>query len=279
MSVQNVDASIQWVLKDIFREFLITPFMSVSEIEYALDFYPENQSDLDSLRRVIAAYAVMRHAQPGSCNQIASTHYQGLDGNVRKGSKGLTDYYREDEENDEEGKFIVRLEGRANRNFIRKRSITIDTMPIEPSIEDIFEFVDFRRGLTEESFWNLRRAIAKKRIVIDHDKSRARRRQMMRMRSMEGMVHKFIDRRKNPLDVGWSKATEEELEEPSTSLFDLDISKAKFVREQIQHFKVLKKKYGLTHSTDCFFPKFNDEFLGDIRSGFLRKSYSGASLR
>ncbi len=119
--------------------------VSLSQIEFAFDFYCTDRKDQRLLLEAIQHTAVLTGMREGAYRKLESTVYQGNKGNVRTGSKGLTIYDKRTKTSS-----IVRMELRLNRPFLLRNGMNVDLLPLSPDLIDIFDYVTFKKGIDSQ---------------------------------------------------------------------------------------------------------------------------------
>ena len=129
-----------------------------------------------------------------------------------------------------------RIELRANKALLKGMGFTIDSLPILSEDLNVLDYIDFRRGLDANSFRRLVRLVLKKHFPNSRRESRrSRMAAAVKMMCIERMILEHIS-------VG------------STVSSDLSEWTTKPVAQQMDYFKELKKKHGLTSQVNEFFP-------------------------
>lgn len=132
------DIKVQLILKDLIEAY----HMILSQVEVAYDFIPDDPYDLSGLSRAIPDGIVLKHSRAGCYSKCHETEYIGKNGNVRKGSKGLRIYKKE-----QAGRHFLRVELQLNRDFIKRKEIHL---PVNADDFPLFNFVDYRKSLDED---------------------------------------------------------------------------------------------------------------------------------
>jgi hypothetical protein len=238
ISVSNPDDKIQMHLLEIFKRNDCN--VELSQIEFAVDFYPENKSDLFCLRHDLANSSVLRHSRLGSYREIGDypkvTAYQGRNGNIRKGSKGFKCYIKSQ-------KGCVRLELNANKGLLRTCLIRTSSLPVRASDINIFDYITFRE-VDDQSLYKLIVSCCKKRWPGYSKLTGSRR--AMKVYIMESTIFDAFEKSKYG--------------SPTSHWTHL-----KFIpmAECINITKKLKRDYGFTNHPYEYFPK-NDRIANDI---------------
>ncbi len=247
LSVSDPSCDFQILIKQIFESLGVINSISVKEVEFALDLFP-HPSDLYDLAAVLSRSLVLKHARAGFCILKGTTMYQGTMGNARRGSKGLRCYPKEE--------VLYRIELQANRAMLRSEGIAADGLPVQPSRVNIFDHVCLRRGVNQKCLRGLVRLVGRNSKPISGSAERWRRMaEAARARAIEHMILE---------NVLWS----------GICPFDLHTELAKPSPMQIDFFKKLKSKYGMTNQVDEYFPKADiNELVNDIRNGYVKREY------
>ena len=231
--VYDPDVEIQNLISQIMQ---VCP-MSLSQVEVAFDFYPENEYDLRELRRVLTDGLIFKHSRARcyfnfSKLEFRGTEYIGKKGVVRKGSKGLRIYNKQ-----QDGRHFLRMELQFNRPFIKSNGISL---PVNADRFNLFDFVDYRKALDED---RLLKVLCKKwaRPV-----KRAADVEMLRSLALCGIYSWVLNVIVCPSDI---------------------------VCEQMSLFKVNLKHENLIHRINEFFPKSRKKemILEDVQDGFVRR--------
>jgi hypothetical protein len=139
--VEDPDAEVQDHISQIMG---VCP-MRLSQVEVAFDFCPDDEYDLYDLRSVLNDGLVVRYSRAGCYSEFKETVYIGKGGDVRKGTKGLRVYRKED-------RYFLRMEMQFNRTFIKGNGISL---PVDASRFDLFDYVDYRGPLDEDRLLKL----------------------------------------------------------------------------------------------------------------------------
>ena len=247
-SVAICDAvnEVQDAVRDIIYSALpyhgaATERVKISQLEFALDFYPADPRDLGLLTRLLSYSTVLKYSRAGSFRSVKSTTYQGNKGDVRTGRKGLR-IYPKPKNNSE----YVRLELQCNRRMIRKHHIDLLTLPISPDHIDVLNHVDFRRGLDSES-------VDKLTTVVMHEKFPVLKKGTIRTRfSSKRRIDRWKVRRRAFRSQVSRIAGDYSIMPPIP-----DLREDRPVAEQISKFKALKKSYGFNTLVNQVFPSCN----------------------
>jgi hypothetical protein len=248
LSIFNATDDIQVLLKEIMHLLNIAKYASVSQVEFALDLYPEIPWDLYDIE-LFAKGLVLTHSRSDSFKRIGRTMYQGRRGTVRRGSKGIRCYPKV-------AKGFYRVELQANKGLLRKEGITFESLPIRPSHISVFDHVQLRHGLDAASLPKLADLLAKRRL------SRAN----------------YGERKMRIAGATLSNAFESliacAITEDGTRLYgDLNARSVKPVAKQINYFKKIKEQSCITNQIDEYFPKRSivDLFKGKFKAELSRK--------
>lgn len=204
--------------------------ISLSQVEFSLDFYATKDSYLKPLSILMSRHPVLRHTRGISRTfyNYQGTAYQGKDHNARKGAKGTRKYPKS-----EHGCDFVRLELQCNHSFLVNHCLTIKDLPLKNDRVDVLDYIDLRYGLNDITLDKLCKALSNKHFK--------------RTRSVEFSdqipKEKFYYIFKELIEL---KAFREHLGLNYTP-----------VPDQIHYFKVQKMMTGITHQTDQFFPKMS----------------------
>ncbi len=235
ISVSDPSKDVQLIIKKVLENLeCLKCEVSLHQIEFALDLYPFYRNSLYLLQESISHHLVLNHSRIDSFRQIGETIYQGRKGNVRNGSKGLRCYPKE-----EHSSCFLRVELQANRKMIRRVGIDLNTLPIDPSHIDLFDYVSMRRGLDKDSLDKMCVAFRKKRLK-------------MKSITLPPMSCRILEQ-------GYKSRILSDLGE--NPLFDKIEAP---VAVQISVFKVWKKKLGVSSQVDRFFPPVRQDGLPPV---------------
>lgn len=215
--------------------------VNLTLVEVAFDLIPDNLFDLYDLRRVLTEGIVLRHSRAGCYVNFSGLEYRGTEyignkGVVRKGSKGLRIYNKQ-----QNGRHFLRMELQFNRDYIKRKSITL---PVDPASFDLFDFVDYREPLDEDKLLDVLRK--KWRTPI----KRAAHVEMLRSLEFSG-IYSWI-------------------------LTQITFYRLRPVCEQIGQFKQHLKRDNLAHRVNEFFPKSGKKamIVEGVQNGFVRRDIS-----
>lgn len=229
VSIYDAYIPVQRIVRDIFRRKRDI-YVSLSQVEFAVDFFPKNKMNMTESLNILSYGLVLKHSRANSYNQCKTTGYQGREGYVREGSKGLRYYYKE-----ELG--CIRIELQANKGFLNNMGIC--SLPVTPEDINISDHVQCRDGFDESTFNKLADLIIKLKLKAYTITDSAR--SMRHLRMIESVVRESTLDAIREEDYPYSDAFDERGMMP--------------VAVQIDVFKKLKKHFGLTHQVDYFFPK------------------------
>lgn len=138
--VVDPDDNVQLRLRDLIVSVVSPNDVSVSQVEFALDFYPDDPTKVDDLFATISHHVVLKRLRAGGAKRKKTTHYQGRKGNVRKGPYGIRVYPKT-----EHGHRFVRVELQANKPLLKRNGFSLLSFPISPDDLDVLDYVTFRR--------------------------------------------------------------------------------------------------------------------------------------
>jgi len=261
VSISNPSDDVQRYFADLFHDIFPETSKSVSlrQVEFATDFYPEDPDDLFDLRMILQSSIYLRYSREKSSKKVKTTLYQGKNGNVREGSKGLRIYpkYEYDEK-------FVRVELHAMRPFLKNNNFDISSLPIHSDDIDIYSFIDFRSGLTSVTRDKFVESLMNKCFpkTVRH--------------------HKYPDKY-NPSDsfkYRGIKAAQCRLANFIHS--DCGDNPAQFfpkdydvrpVADQINAFKRIKDENELSLQDSTLFPNISQQVINDLQNGFICRRY------
>jgi hypothetical protein len=232
------DEEMQYILLDLLNTYRMT----LSQVEVALDFYPEDPRDLYDLRMILTDGIVLRYSRPGCYLRYVGngyTEYIGKGGNVRKGTKGIRMYRKQ-----HDGRQSVRMELVLLRPFIKRHSISL---PVNAYDFQLFDFVDYRESLDIDRLLKL---LCKRQAKANPIKRTA---DVEMVRSLE---------RQGLLD--W-------IESQITGYGNRPVC------DQIGRFKEHLKNDNLANRVNEFFRKSGKKamLMADLQDGFVRREYPG----
>jgi hypothetical protein len=263
ISLHDPDESSQSIIRDMLFNLPIS-YVTISEVEFAWDFYPELLSDLVLLFHNINQRLNLSYSRPDSSATCSGngtfTKYQGKKGNIHKGTKGRRvylrpycpdpighpDYYKVIPE-------CVRAEVQVNRKTCKKLHLELTSLPIAPDM-DFFKYLEFRENMTEQWLTKLTVAVFKKRYgksqflkrLRERDKASTRKYKSTAGRVIKSGIRDDITRRvllPVPSKPG------------KPPYFWLGEQESVPVSEQIDRFKHLAIDEGLTYKANQVFPK------------------------
>lgn len=215
----------------------------LSQIEFSFDFYPMLYSELIKLYHLLCNIIYLKHSRIKAYRNYPEndtyTHYQSKNGNIHKGgSKGLRIYlkpYRTDETPNATPEF-VRVELQLNRSLIKGKNIGMDSLPIQADLVGFFDYLEFRRGITEDNFRKLTNTIYKK-----YFQSRTRFKSNLAGRILQSCVSDKI----------------KDLVLSNYGCFDEEYNQC--VAGQIAGWKELKTKYLINQGVGTYFKKIDKQ--------------------
>jgi hypothetical protein len=198
----------------------------LSQCELAVDFYPVEGATVFEIEREIVSNVTLKHSRTGAFKPYEGTAYIGSKGKVHSGVKGVRLYFKR-----ELG--CYRLELELHREALKQYRLSTDFYPLEI---DPWQYLEFRRPLSESGFERLFRAVCKKMGIDPTDKSTMR----------PNMVRNF---RMSALKC--YDCEREELCRFSSLPFSQP------VQCQIDGFRSIKRCFKLTYGVEHFFRKAN----------------------
>lgn len=258
ISISDPDDTIQHRLVKVLSGFPIS--VSVSQVEFAIDFYPERQSDMVILQLNLSRVLYLKHSRVycynEKCGDVVdqragcrtTTSYLGLTGNVRKGSKGVRCYGKRDEA-------VVRVELQSNRRLLKRLKINLPDLPIGANDIDVFDYLELRRF--DDKLWGTLNDCCCKKNWPGFTKMNELRKAMCGDAMDSGIRRTFA---RNTFKPG------------NFHPLDLDMTP---VAQAISAFKELQKEYGFTAHWQSFFP-CDDRLIAQIKK--LRDTGRGGCL-
>jgi len=226
--IHDPDVHVQELIRDML---LSIPgiIAYISQVEFVLDLHPNNPLDIGLLEYVVKSCQYLRYSRADSFSECGTTQYQGKNGNVRKGTKGLRCYTMPKDGPPE----FAHIELIANRDLIKKKiGNSILRLPIDSYDLDINDFVEYRQRYE----WPWRYHFAN-----DLDAIRAKKDGYNKItknpRSLVGSVRKELIVLQMPAENEWER-------------HDTDSK----VSKQISDFLKVKKKLNIKQGTNHFFP-------------------------
>ena len=237
LTITNPTSALQLAIKEILIDVAnndnrkhIPHQISLSQVEFSLDFYTTKETYLKPLSVLMGHHPVLRHTRGirRTFYNYKGTTYQGKEHNVRKGSKGTRKYLKNEHDRD-----FVRLELQCNHSFLVNHSLTLNDLPLKNDEVDVLDHIDLRYGLNDTTLDKLCKALSNKhykctRSVEFSDQIPKERFYHIFKKLLElNACHDYLGLNYTP------------------------------VPEQIHYFKEQKRNTGITHQTDQFFPKMN----------------------
>jgi hypothetical protein len=239
LTITNPDTYVQTKIKQILENHIENKSrMSLSQVEFALDihYYTSDYNLINQYNKIINHYLVLCYSRENSYNNYKGTDYQGKNGNVREGSKGLRSYIKI-----ENNCTFSRIELQANRLLLKKNGLNVSSLPIRPDSINIFKYIELRQGLTESSLNRLASTLAKKFYKSTRDNPLLTKKNQ---NDFQGIYKALILHELNCIN-------------PS-DLTEVPVAK------QINVFKRFKKDVGITNQVEEYFPKMSWEELFNV---------------
>jgi hypothetical protein len=222
-------------LQDQISQIMQVCPMRLSQVEVAFDFFPDDKHDIHDLRSVLTDGLVLRYSRVGCYSGFKGTDYIGKDGNVRKGTKGVRVYRK-----NEGGRYFLRMEMQFNRAFIKDNGISL---PVDAGRFNLFDYVDYRGPLDEDRLVKL---LCRK---WQNPIKRAADVEMLRSLASCGIYSWMMTQ---VTDYGQAP-----------------------VCDQMSRFKQHLRNDNLSHRASEFFPKCGKKKMisADVQNGFVRRKY------
>lgn len=153
------------VIRDMLQN-LPDSEITISQVEFTWDFYPESKPDLILIYIFINNHLYLKSSREKSYHKHFSketnsfTQYQGKCGNIRRGSKGSRVYLRPKAPEKPE---FVRVELQANRGKCKDLKFDLTSLPIDPAIIRFSDYFEFRHRLNQSDLYKLTNTIFRKR--------------------------------------------------------------------------------------------------------------------
>ena len=186
INLSQPDEAIQRFAKDIILKGAKNGIRSLTQVEFALDYYSSNRKQLKRIERYLSRHVVMKNLRAnGTCRYdrkgTNTTYYQGKGGDVRKGDKGITIYAKD-------GRNFCRVELKAHQPLLKRQGLTFESLPIAPDAIRVIDYITFRDVPSQNTTRLLARQFAEQRMK-KVKKFTKRRREAMR-RTMQAL---FLD--------------------------------------------------------------------------------------
>ena len=260
ITIHDPDEEIQLLVRDIIfdstpKHWIVSDKVKVSEIEFALDFYPEDLKERYALNYFLDYLLVLKFSRVGSYRAIKTTSYQANSGHIRSGSKGLRIYPR---------RRYVRVELQLNRKMMKSFGLELSSLPIDPRDASVLDFVDIRKGLDGAGTERLTDSIIKKacpQFKQKYARGDSNKRNILiwrtKRQAYRSLVANIVSEYQHaPCDI------------ISDPIYDRPVA------AQLSRFKELKKKYGLTTKVNDVFPAYNKElFINDLGNLMIKRCY------
>ncbi len=201
--------------------------VSLTQIEFASDFLTQNITEQNKLRELLEKSIVLKHSRTGSYAKYKTTSYQGKEGNVRKGTKGLRCYPKVIN-----GNAFYRIELQANHEFIRYKKITLNNILDFAETYNPFDYLNLYKNIDVNKINDIiNRVLLKKRPNLLSTGSKLAKRV-------------FICAVRNYVLDGI-------LNENNILMHESNLPVAK----QMDHIKYIHSQYGLTYHKDRLFTR------------------------
>ncbi len=163
ITLSQPDETVQKFVRDIVLEGTKNNSCSLTQVEFALDYYSSNKKQLKQIERYLARYFVMKGLRANGTDRYQkkgsnSTFYQGNGGDVRKGDKGLTIYAKD-------GRVFCRVELKAHHHFLNRQELTFESLPIAPDTLCVSDFCILRKMPSEKILRRLATLYADQRMM------------------------------------------------------------------------------------------------------------------
>lgn len=157
----------------IIRDMLMSlrEYVSLTEVEVAYDFYPAETTTVLELFWAFIDRLQLKYSRECNFSFVTSkpdeppsntfTYYLGKEGNIHEGSKGVRVYLRPIGSKKPE---YVRVEPQFNHEWLHKRKIKLQNLPIDPSIVTFSDYLQLREGMSKEWLTKLRNFVFKLRL-------------------------------------------------------------------------------------------------------------------
>jgi hypothetical protein len=199
--------------------------IKLSQCELAMDFYPADGVSLETLAELLFSSVSMKNAQLDAINIVHTTAYLGTDGNVRNGSKGLRCYPKP-----EIGAYRIELQ--ANRKLLKQFDLFADGF--SPLAINPRQYIQFRQALSDHYYQLLFKAICKKKGVDTTKYSQLSNTMLEKRIYMSEFLCMNCDKYVDCYRIG---------------------DEGMPVACQINAFKAVKKRFGLSQQLDALFPR------------------------
>jgi hypothetical protein len=190
---------------------------SIKEIEVAMDMTSYDEDDLNQIYEFFDRHANLKYSRSGSLNYEEDTRYQGKDGNVRKGGKGIRTYKK-----DLKTGSVVRVETQLNRIFLRRNNIQIEDLPHLLQKINILDYLELLDDISDRGIRNMAESIHKRTDQSDSANNRRK------IKNLENWLRKKI-------------------------LIVHSSGKYRPVPKQMDQVRVILKKYGFAYRPKKYF--------------------------
>lgn len=142
VQVMDPDDDIQILLQNLISEVVPLDEISLSQVEFALDFYPVDESTTDKLFETLSNHAVLKGIRARHARRIETTHYQGPPSKLHSGPKKLTVYLKP-----EHGHWFTRVELEAHKELLKRHQLDFGNLPLSPTDIEVLDYVVFRQKI------------------------------------------------------------------------------------------------------------------------------------
>jgi len=200
--------------------------VSLTQAEFAMDIKPLNPDRLYELKNIISDSIILKYSRASSHNIYKETTYLGKGGNVRKGSKGIRCYLKND---------FFRVELQTNRPFNRYYDINIyNIFTVLDNISLLYYF-DLYKNINDKTINKIvDKIITKKRPNIKNTLSK------LGQRAFRSSIHSYVVK---------------------GILASIDIVRSDLnpVSRQMDHIKKVHSFYNITYHKNRLFQKLELE--------------------
>lgn len=266
--LHDPDESSQAIIRDMLFNLPVSS-VTIKQVEFAWDFYPELLSDLCLLFYNINQRLNLTYSRPNSAKTFFGngtyTKYQGKDGNIHDGTKSKRVYLRpycKHKPKHPKYRYVepkcVHVELQANRGLCERLGLDLASLPIEAKMVPFSKHFVFRESLTDVELEKLVNAVSKKHPARNQLTKKTEAQQSKS--KLGGIAEQRIKIRREIIETVLLPAN---CWKPQTDRQPVD--------GQIDGYKKIKEKYGLSYQSDKFFPKAKSSL-------FQRRLNNGSSM-
>lgn len=162
LTILNPDETSQILLLDILRPLLglkvyQRPMAWLNQAEFGLDVFPLRKKELFKIMEALRSKLTLHRAGEGSFGSFKGvTYYLGSDGTVWKGTRGFRIYPKAE-------RSLARIELQANYKLLKRKNITLESLPLTGRSIDILEFLRYRDPVSNDGVKKLADSVERQR--------------------------------------------------------------------------------------------------------------------